>query len=223
MNLYANKEPIYFSDVRADLISLLPRNTSNRVLEIGCGGGSTLVKIKELGLAREVAGIELFDMPGTNQNHPNIDSFQLGNIETMDIPFPEGYFDVIICGDVLEHLVDPWSVVRKISLHLRPGGTLLVSIPNFREITTFYKIFVRGDFRYADSGILDKTHLRFFCRQNVKALLTTDLLQPLSIHPSYRYNPNQRKRKVLNGLTLGLFRDLLTIQFIAVVQKKAVS
>ncbi len=221
MNLYADKEPIYFSDARVDLISLLPRNPANRVLEVGCGGGDTLLKIKEMNLAAETVGIELFDMPGTNQRSPVINKFILGNIESMQIPLPENYFDVLICADVLEHLVDPWSVVEKLVRHLRPGGTMLVSIPNFREINTLYKIFIRGDFRYADSGILDKTHLRFFCRQNVKALLTTDQLYPLFIEPSYRYNRNQKNRKLLNRITLGLFRDLLSIQFIIKAEKKS--
>lgn len=216
--LYTNKKNNYFTNVRVDLISLLPENTSLKILEIGAGAGDTLVRIKELQKAAEVVGVELMEIPNSNQNNPLIDKFIYGNIETTELPLEHETFDVIICGDVLEHLLDPWAVVEKLAKFLKKEGLFLISLPNFSEITTMYKIFVKRDFAYASEGILDKTHFRFFCRKNLSGLFRNNF-NVEKIIPSFDRNPAQGTRKIVSRLSLGLFKDYLTSQYLIIARK----
>lgn len=219
MEIYSDKHTDYFLNARTDLISLLPANPANRILEIGAGGGNTLVMIKEKGLASEVVGVELFDIPNSNQRHPHIDRFIIGNLEHDPLHLSENYFDAIICGDVLEHLVDPWTVVKNMAALLKKGGLLITSTPNFREFKTLYKVVVKGDFGYEQEGILDKTHLRFFCKKNLYGLFNQEGLQITAIHSGFQVTETKNKRKWLNVLTLGLLKDFLTSQYLVVAQK----
>lgn len=220
MKFYSNKKQVYFTNPRLDLISLIPKNSQNKILEVGAGGGDTLIKIKEMNLASEVVGLEYFNMPDTQQDHPSIDKMIIGNIETINLDFPANYFDVIICGDVLEHLFDPWTAVSKLALYLKEGGLLIVSIPNIREYKTLYQIVVKGDFRYADSGILDKTHIKFFCRKNVLQLVQPAGLKVIKVLSNLSFAPTKGKMYYFNKLTFNLFYDFFVIQFITVSQKQ---
>jgi 2-polyprenyl-3-methyl-5-hydroxy-6-metoxy-1,4-benzoquinol methylase len=220
---YEAKEQDYFLNVRVDVVSLIPVNANQKILEIGAGGANTLVYIKENKIAGEVMGVELMKIPGSNQEHPLVDKFQVANIEQEDIQAPESYFDVIICADVLEHLIDPWAAVDKISRHLKKDGLLLVSIPNIREWKTLFKILFKGDFAYlpeGQGGIMDKTHLRFFCKKNVQQLLTTSSLSPIYCEPNFKILPQGKKRRILNLLSFRLFENLLTIQYLLIAKKK---
>ena len=149
---YTAKESTYFSNIRMDIISLIPLNPAQKILEIGAGAGNTLLFIKESNLAKEVMGIELMEIANSNQNNPLIDKFQIANIEHENIQAPDEYFDIIICADVLEHLVDPWSIIDKVSRCLKKDGLLIVSIPNIREWKTLGKVIFQGDFSYQSSG-----------------------------------------------------------------------
>jgi 2-polyprenyl-3-methyl-5-hydroxy-6-metoxy-1,4-benzoquinol methylase len=219
---YSLKAEAYFSNVRRDIVSLLPRNPAQRVLEVGAGAGSTLLYIKEQRLAAEVMGVELMKLPGSHQEHPLIDKFQIANIEEEDIAAAQGYFDVILCADVLEHLVDPWAAVEKISRYLRPDGLLIVSMPNLREWKTLASVVFRGEFNYRpEGGIMDKTHLRFFCKKNIRQLLSTPSLSPIFFRPNFmlREVPEGKKRKILNRITFRLLEDFLTIQYLVIARK----
>lgn len=70
-------------------------------------------------------------------------------------------FDTIICADILEHLADPWTVLRTLREMLVPGGQLLVSVPNVAYWRMRWDLLM-GRFNYTDTGLLDRTHLRFF-------------------------------------------------------------
>jgi 2-polyprenyl-3-methyl-5-hydroxy-6-metoxy-1,4-benzoquinol methylase len=90
----------------------------------------------------------------------------------LDLPVPElpGPFDVIICGDVLEHLKDPLGVLKRLSLELKQNGKLIVSVPNIAHLWMRVQLAL-GRFDYADRGILDRTHLRFFTLRSFHELL----------------------------------------------------
>jgi SAM-dependent methyltransferase len=168
-------------------------------------------------------GVELVKIPDSNQRHPLIDQFQVANIEQEDIEAPEEYFDIIICADVLEHLADPWKCISKISRHLKKGGRLIASIPNIRECKTLFRIAFLGDFKYdIKGGILDNTHLRFFCKKNILQLMSSGSLSPVYCKPNFLLKevPQGRKRRMINRLTFGLFLNFLAIQYLCVAQKK---
>lgn len=219
MNLYLEKESKYFTIPRLELISFIPKDEKNKILEIGAGAGDTLLKIKELNLAQFVVGVDIIKLDKSNQSNPLIDQFFIGNIENEDFDLPTNHFDVIICGDVLEHLVDPWKVVEKLTKLLKPLGVLIVSIPNIRDISTMYKIFYKGDFNYTSHGILDKTHLRFFCKKNLINLLQNKRLSIKTISSNIDLPKSKSKRRIINKLTLGIFKHFLVTQYFIVSQK----
>lgn len=217
--MYDSKEGIYFNASRIDLIGLIPKNENNKVLEIGAGGGDTLLEIKRLKLATEVVGVELMKLANSQQTNPEIDKLIFGNIENMELDLPNEYFDVIICGDIIEHLIDPWSVLLKLRKYLKQNGVIIASIPNFREIRNVYNVFLSANFKYTDMGTLDKTHLRFFCKKNMVELLESANFSVLSINSNYNLRKAEWKRRYINRITLGLFSDFLTLQYILVAKR----
>ena len=219
---YTIKEQQYFSNVRMDIIRLIPIDAKQRILEIGAGSGNTLIYLKEHHIAGEVMGVELVQIPGSNQENPAIDKFQVCNIEQQEIDSQEEYFDVIICADVLEHLSDPWAVVKKMERYLKKGGKMIASIPNIREWKTMWKIIFHGRFEYDSAGgIMDKTHLRFFCKKDMLQLLTTTSLTPVYSTPNFMLKevPAGKKRRFFNRLTLRLFENFLAVQYLIVAKK----
>jgi SAM-dependent methyltransferase len=91
----------------------------------------------------------------------------------MSLPVPEGTLDLILCLDVLEHLLNPWRVAQYLNSLLRPGGSLIVSIPNIRNRRVLLQLAIRGKWEYTESGILDRTHLRFFTRTSAIELVAS--------------------------------------------------
>lgn len=222
-NYYTAKTVSYFSTVRMDIISVLPQKTGQKIMEVGSGACDTLLYIKENEIAGEVMGVELMELPGTNQQHTAIDKVQIIDIEKENIDAPFNYFDVIICADVLEHLADPWLALEKIVRYLKPGGVVVASIPNIREIKTIFQILVRRDFKYdVSGGILDKTHLRFFCKKNMEQLFAGSNLRAEFCKPNFLLPvvKSGRKRRIINLLSMGLIKDLLTVQYIFIARKK---
>lgn len=81
MEIYKHKEQAYFSNICHELINFVPHDAGNSILEVEAGGGDTRTTIKKSGLVCEDVGIELNRLESSNQRHPSIDSFMLGNIE----------------------------------------------------------------------------------------------------------------------------------------------
>lgn len=222
MSFYTEKNEKYFTNIRFDLIKLLPVNPDAKVLEIGAGGGDTLIEIKKKNLAKEVVGIELVEIPQSNQLHPLIDKFLICNIEADNLPFADSYFDAIVIGDVLEHLVDPWKTIATLSEFLKKNGVFIVSAPNIRFVSAFIKIFLYGDFGYEKQGLFDKTHLRWFCKKNIEQLFSTETLRVVSITPIDKLWDDGKiyAKKVFNKITFEIFEEFLTLQYIVVAQKR---
>ena len=90
-----------------------------------------------------------------------------------------GRFDLIVCADVLEHLVDPWSVVDWLRAVSHDMTILAVSIPNIRFLPALARIAVGRGFEYEECGIFDATHLRFSVRRDVDRMLRRDGWSPI--------------------------------------------
>ncbi len=89
-------------------------------------------------------------------------------------------FDAVVCADVLEHLPRPEDLLERIRAWLVPGGTLLVSLPNVANVTVRAALLA-GRFPYAERGILDRTHLRFYTRRSARALIESGGFSVLGI------------------------------------------
>jgi 2-polyprenyl-3-methyl-5-hydroxy-6-metoxy-1,4-benzoquinol methylase len=215
---YAAKGRDYFNGVRHDLFQLIPDDPPGRVLEIGAGEGSTLVALKQSGKAREVVGVELVAIPGGGQNRREIDRFIIADVEHQNLDLEPDSFDVVICGDVLEHLRDPWNALLYLGGFLRPGGVFVISLPNILYWRAFVRI-VMGDFRYGRAGVLDRSHLRFFCRKNMINLVRSAGLGVLQIEPSFLRHQALWYDRIMNALTLGLGERFLAQQYLIVAAK----
>jgi SAM-dependent methyltransferase len=214
---YLEKECGYFSVDRQDLFQLVPEG-SGRVLEIGAAEGSTLVALKQSGKASEVVGVEMIALVGGGQRRSEIDRFIIADVEQQSLDLDPDSFDLIICGDVLEHLRDPWKTLQYLLGFLRPGGVFLISLPNIRYWRALGRIIL-GDFRYAPSGVLDQTHLRFFCRKNMIDLVKRCGLIVRHVEPSFRRQPELRQDSRLNALTLGLAEQFFAQQYLLLCEK----
>ncbi|MBE5923088.1 MAG: methyltransferase domain-containing protein [Lachnospiraceae bacterium] len=156
----------YYSNIRKDLVELITSDklASINILEIGCGSGATLEYIKNNFPNSEVHGVEYVkEVAETADPSLNI---VCGDVENMDFEYSPEIFDYIICGDVIEHLRYPEEVLKKLKPYLKPDGHILCSIPNLMHAAVIYEL-LRGNFTYQDSGILDRTHMRFFTANEI--------------------------------------------------------
>ena len=119
-------------------------------------------------LNAEAWGIEYNDEAATAAEE-KLDKVISGKIEDALTELPDNYFDTIIFADVLEHLVDPYSVLELIKDKLSPEGELIASIPNVRHWSVV-KQLLEGRWDYQEWGIMDSTHLRFFTRQSIQSM-----------------------------------------------------
>ncbi len=157
--------PAYYSLVRTELFDFIPKGTKS-ILEVGCGSGATLAQLKRIGKAKRVVGIEISPI-AAQRARKMLDAVYQGDIERDSFPLRRGQFNIILFPDVLEHLIDPWSVLKKMRSYLKPGGKIIVSVPNIRHFTVLRDLIWHGDWRYSDAGIMDRTHLRFFTRRTI--------------------------------------------------------
>lgn len=159
------KSTPYYNDDRKEMLRFVPLDVQ-RILDIGCGEGffGQLCKQKR---NAEVWGVELNKI-ATEKARCKLDKVLVGNIEFNDIDIPESYFDCIVFNDILEHLQYPWSVLVKIKKYLKFGGYIVASIPNIRYYDNMKSLLINKDWEYADYGIMDKTHLRYFTNKSIK-------------------------------------------------------
>jgi len=211
---YENKDSSYYSNIRLDLVNLIDKNkTSLKVLEIGAAYGETLYFLKEKGIAIEAIGIELYEDKNNKKRYKNIDRFIFGNINEIDLPEFEGYFDLILLPDVLEHIFDPKVTLKKVHKYLKNEGEIIVSMPNIRHYSAFVYIFAKGDFKYEDSGIFDYTHVKFYCKKNMKELLETTNFKILKTESSIKNFKGKSLTKVINNITFGVFEEFFSTQY----------
>lgn len=186
-------DPSYSMITRYDLIAMMTEIPAQaKILEIGCGSGATLMSIHQQYPDAKLYGVELSE--GSSYIAKMFANVFTGDIEKLDLNelFVEELFDYIICGDVLEHLVDPWKVIQKLRNKIKDGGYLLISIPNIMHVSIVQSLLL-GNWTYQSSGILDRTHLRFFTLDEIKKIfIQPDYYsmeyqpQPVGISPEQR-------------------------------------
>lgn len=209
-NFYHNKSSTYYTNARTEIMPLLPDRV-DRVLEIGCAEGGTLLWVRQQKGCVWLGGVELFESAVVKARQ-QLDWVDQGNIETMELPFEPKSLDLILCLDVLEHLWDPWSVVQRLSTLLKHGGTLIISVPNFRHHSVLYPLLIKGRLDYAVEGVLDKTHVRFFSKSTAIELaqsggLTVDMVLATGLPPG-------SKSALANMITFGVFSAIFEWQYL---------
>ena len=207
----------YFATARTEIAPFLPARV-NRMLDIGCGTGATTAFVKSLRPVTWAAGSE-FVPEEAEKARAICDLVSVGTVETwaFENEIAPSSLDLILCLDVLEHLVDPWRVVKRLSPLLAPGGRLIVSVPNIRNWKFIRGLLFRGDFHYRDSGLLDRTHLRFFVRDTARDLA---LAGGLKLHFCGNAHPWQGAdaRRLLSLASFGRLDDVMIKQFLIVAE-----
>jgi 2-polyprenyl-3-methyl-5-hydroxy-6-metoxy-1,4-benzoquinol methylase len=206
----------YYRHVRQEVLPHLPpggHSGTLRVLEVGCGAGSTLARIRELRADAWVAGVEVVRLE--SPLYARLDHFECLDIETGLPAIEPGSIDVLLCLDVLEHLRDPQQILARLATLMRPQGLLIASLPNLQYIKVSLPLLF-GRFDYTDEGVLDRTHLRFFTRRSALRLFeaagfTMQRVERLRIRDV---------RKLMSVLLpLPGWRDLWTKQFLFVARR----
>jgi 2-polyprenyl-3-methyl-5-hydroxy-6-metoxy-1,4-benzoquinol methylase len=208
-----NHHTAYYAGERREMLKFIPAGLRT-FLEIGCGEGnfSHLVKSTH---TPEVWGIEANETAASIARG-KLDHIISGTIEENIRVLPDHFFDCIAMNDVLEHLVSPCDVLDQLKEKLSDNGVIILSIPNFRYWKNLREIVVRGEWRYVESGILDRTHLRFFTYKSILRMMKELRFEVVTIEPM-----DERGRAVLSVLNvLFLFRlwDLKFVHFACVVR-----
>lgn len=143
-----------------------------RFLELGCATGAFGAEVKKRFPEASFVGIEA-GRAASEQAATRIDRVICARLEDLDLAaqgFRPGEFDCLIAADILEHLVNPWDVLVRVKPFLAPNALVLASIPNARNLMLVESLLVKGEWTYADRGLLDITHLRFFTLSGIRRL-----------------------------------------------------
>jgi 2-polyprenyl-3-methyl-5-hydroxy-6-metoxy-1,4-benzoquinol methylase len=210
------------------ILSLLQSPGNRSVLDVGAAHGYLAAVLRQRGY--RVTGIE---------GNPDLAREAAAFcddvvVADLDGPLPEfnEQFDVILYGDVLEHLKSPKDVLVSLNQNLKPEGIIIVSLPNIANVYLRLHLLM-GKFDYQDRGILDRTHLRFFTRKTFQEFLNEAGLEVLSMTaspvPLPLIVPKRFHGKILGALhafNAWIARKWATMfgyQFIAVARRRGVA
>lgn len=173
-----------------DLLKLIPTE-SKKLVEIGCSSGALAREFKKTSADCYWLGVEI-DPTYAELAKRYCDKSIVLDIESA----PENFWgeaknaDCWIFGDTLEHLKDPWTILKLIRANISKTGSIVACIPNAQHWSLQAKLSI-GDFRYEASGLLDRTHLRWFTRQTIIELFDQSGFQIEAGTPRIFNEPNR--------------------------------
>ena len=209
-----------YTTPRADVFAMVPPAAMS-ILDVGCSNGALGQSLGRACPGRKVFGVEI-DPAFAVEARRHLQDVVCADLNELDwcAFMPGVQFDCIIFADVLEHLIDPRRHLMEAQQRIRPGGCIVVSLPNIRHISSFFSIFIKGTFPLRERGIFDKTHMRWFTINDAKVLLAS--LGMTVAHTSYILRLGDQGGGMMNrlanrlpGSIQGFFfiREFLTYQF----------
>ncbi len=202
-----------YQSINTAVLGCVPNGT-RRLLDVGCGGGAFGAAVKAT-LACAVTGVTYSEAEAGSAAQ-RLDHVVVADLNHFD-PAPLGQFDCIVCSHVLEHLLEPQQVLTRLRACLKPGGRLVVALPN----VLFWKQrlqFLRGHFRYTDGGLMDRTHVRFFDWRSAEQLVREAGFTALSRHADGGFPLSRHLGpllgKALDRWALARFPGLFGFQFV---------
>jgi SAM-dependent methyltransferase len=219
-----------YENPRPDVQSMVPRS-ARRILDLGCSSGALGAGLKATA-PREVVGLEL-DPVYAERARARLDRVEVVDLEEL-LATPDAAralvgdgYDCVLAADVLEHLREPWTALATAVALLRPGGTVVVSLPNVRYWETFWTLARHGTWPRREAGIFDATHLRWFTLGDAMNLLEDagapigpvdrDVLRVMKVHP---WRPHRIDRRLPRIAPRGV-RAFLTYQHVLAGTKPA--
>jgi SAM-dependent methyltransferase len=199
-------ENAYYSHTRRDIARLLPAQ-ARRIVDVGCGVGATLRWLRSRYPDAHTIALE-----GNARLREEL-TLNADEVHIVDLnePIPElGRPDLMLFLDVLEHLSQPEAVLARFVEQLADGGTVIVSVPNVGHLSVALPLLFDGRFKYADAGILDRTHLRFF-----DVASSVELVRGVGLRVDRKLvSLHGRKIRLLDNLSLGVMRSRLAEQLL---------
>jgi SAM-dependent methyltransferase len=206
-----------YQAINQSLQSYLPDN-ARRILDIGCGAGNLGKFIKE-DRECEVVGIT-YSHAEAELAARVLDRALVVDLNTSVLPKDIGQFDCIICSHILEHLYEPQDFLIKLHHYLTADGKIIVALPNVLHWKQRV-IFMKGDFKYTEGGLMDRTHFRFFDWQTARDLLMQSGYQVLCAEadgclplPAIRKIMPLKLSNGLDRIALTKFPGLFGFQFV---------
>lgn len=153
-----------------DQAKLVLIDKRKKILEIGSSSGYLTSEFKKFGAKVDVVEV---DKRSISYVKKVADKVYQGSVDNFKIrkALDGNKYDLVVCADVLEHLVEPEDTLKFLETLLTPSGFFLISIPNVAAWEMRKQLMFHGSFEYQESGLLDKTHLRFYSLNNFLDLL----------------------------------------------------
>lgn len=192
---------------REEMVQFVPRGSAT-VLDVGSASGRFGRALRREHPGARVWGIE----PVPSGSSEGYESIVVGSYPS-DMP-EDSRFDCIVFNDVLEHMIDPWSVLEVTHDLLAPRGVVVASLPNVRHISILLDLVVHDEWRYTDLGILDRSHLRFYTATSMERMFTETGYAVRRLEPLHL--PSVGKRGTLRRLTKRRFDRFHARQFAVV-------
>lgn len=196
------------------MLSYVPP-TARMILEVGCGEGAFGAQLKAR--EAEVWGIEL-DPAAAQIARARLDRVFEGTVESIWSTLPAARFDCVVFNDVLEHLVDPEQILVSCQRLLTAGGTVVCSLPNVRHFRNLWNLLVHKQWRYEDSGTLDRTHLHFYTERSIVDLFQRTGYEILRMDGINGFT--SWKFRLIKRASFGLLSDVFDFQFACVARPR---
>ncbi|EEA03762.1 Methyltransferase type 12 [Burkholderia sp. H160] len=225
---------IYHANGRSDLAQMFT-NTPKLILDIGCAAGNNAALVKARFPGSRAWGIEM-NRHAAEIARQKLDNVLVGRFEDFDLEhegIAPGTLDAVLLADVLEHMYNPWDVMVKLREYMSPTGQLVLSIPNTRHLGLMDGLS-KGNWTYAEAGLLDVTHIRFFTRKEMMKFceetgyrviqtrnsLDGGLQQFWQQHQNMTAPINiELDRMTLKNVTRDELAELCTVQFYLLLEK----
>jgi 2-polyprenyl-3-methyl-5-hydroxy-6-metoxy-1,4-benzoquinol methylase len=187
--------------------------TAHSLLDVGCGAGEFGRCLRRLRPKMELWAVEPDPMSAQIAKDA-FDQVIVSNFPNSSIP--DGRFDVVLCADVLEHMAEPEKALLAAAAALTEQGIMLASIPNVRNWRkVVWPLVKHGNWSYTETGILDRTHLRFFTRRSIIDFFDTN---NWVVESMQGIKSSSRRDKLMSAMTVHRFDDFIFSQYIAVAR-----
>lgn len=211
---YQEKDSSYFGTFRNEMVKYIPKD-ARHILDVGCGSGNLGAYLQSK-KGCVVWGIEP-DVNAAAEATKKLTKV-FNTIFDNSIEFGNQKFDVIFFNDVLEHLIDPWEALEFSKKILSTQGVVISSIPNILHYNIQKEILIGKDWQYADSGILDKTHLRFFTSKSIIRMYQDVGYEILTHEGINSIDKNDKSLRIHEKVFLRFYNEMRHLQYATVAK-----